>query len=110
VALVDQVLDALAGTEGEMVLFPKSKHVGNGLPTLFPFFLGRRRRHTARGFKSSFNDFLRRTADTASERRFEELLPVGRELDRHAYQYNRGETAASRRRFKMRWDLGLSNA
>ena len=43
-ALVDQVLDALAGTEGEMVLFPKCDHAGNGLSPPLALFIGRRGR------------------------------------------------------------------
>jgi hypothetical protein len=74
-ALVDQVLDALAGTEGEMVLFPKSDHAGNGLPPL-PLFIGKRRRHATGRFKSPFDDFLGRAAHTSGERRFQQLLPV----------------------------------
>jgi hypothetical protein len=76
VALVDQVLDALAGTEGEMVFFPKSEHAGNGLPSPFPLFLGKRGRCAGSRFQRPFDDFLRRSAHTASERRFEQLLPV----------------------------------
>ena len=75
-ALVDEVLDALAGTEGEMVLFPKSDHAGNGLPPPFPLFIGKRGRHTAGRFKSPFDDFLRRAAHTTGERRFQQSLPV----------------------------------
>jgi hypothetical protein len=57
VALVDHVLDALAGTEGEMVLFPKSERAGDGLPP-FPLFLGKRGRRAGDRFQSVFDDFL----------------------------------------------------
>jgi hypothetical protein len=59
-----------------MVLFPKSKHAGNGLPAPFPLFLGKRGRCAGSRFQSPFDGFLRRTAYTAGERRFEQLLPV----------------------------------
>jgi hypothetical protein len=73
---VYQVLDAIAGTEGEMVLFPKSDHAGDGLPPLFPLFLGKRGRCAGSRFQSPFDDFLGRAAHTAGERRFEQLPPV----------------------------------
>ena len=43
-ALMDEVLDALAGTEGEMVFLPKSEHAGDGLPPPLPLCLGARLR------------------------------------------------------------------
>ena len=76
VALVDQVLDALAGTEGEMVLFPKGDHAGNGPPPPFARFIGKCNRPTGGCFQSPFDDFLRRPAHTAGKRRFAQLLPV----------------------------------
>ena len=97
VAFVDQVLDALAGTEGEMVVFTKSEHTGNGLAAPFQLFLGKRGRCAGSRFQSPFDDLLGRTAHTAGKRRFQQLLPVGCELDRHRFQYNLGEAAAGLR-------------
>ncbi len=85
---MNQVLDALAGTEREMVFFPKSEHAGHSLPPPFPFFFGKRGRCADSYFQSPLDDLLGRTAHAASERRFEHLLPVGRELDHHRHQYN----------------------
>jgi hypothetical protein len=93
-ALMDQILDTLARTEGEMVFFPKSEHAGDGLPPPFALFLGKRGCPAGRRFQSVFDDFLRRTTDTASERRFEQLLPVRCEVDRHRDQYTVGWVAA----------------
>ena len=97
VAFVDQVLDALAGTEGEMVVSMKSEHAGNGLAAPFQLFLGKRGRCAGGHFQSPFDDLLRRTAHTAGKRRFQQLLPVGCELDRHRFQYNLAEAAAGLR-------------
>ena len=95
-ALADEVLDALAGTEGEMVVSMKSEHAGNGLAAPFQLFPGKRGRCAGGHFQSPFDDLLRRTAYTASKRRFQQLLPVGRELDRHRFQYNLAEAATGR--------------
>src|ERR1035437_1085461 len=98
VALVDQVLDALAGTEGEMVLFPKSDHPGNSLTATLQLFIGKRACHTAGRFKSPFDDFLRRQAHTAGERRFQQFLPVKGKVYRHRNQDNLdGPSGAARR-------------
>jgi len=75
-ALVDQVLDALAGTKGEMVFFPKGQHTGDGPPSLFTLSLGKRGYCTARRLQSTLDDFLGRTAHTAGQRCREQLLPV----------------------------------
>ena len=75
-ALVDQVLYALARAEGEMVLIPKSDHTGNSLTAPLQIFLGRRARHTAGHFQSPFDDFLWRATHTEGERRFKQFLPV----------------------------------
>ncbi len=40
-AFVNQVLDALTGTEREMVLFPESDHAGNSLTAPLHLFLGK---------------------------------------------------------------------
>lgn len=76
VPLVDQVLYALTGTEGEMVLLPKSGHAGNGLTAPLPLFIGKRARHTAGCFQSPFDDFFGRPAHIARECRFQQFLPV----------------------------------
>jgi len=73
---MDQVLNALAGTEGEMVFLPKSEHAGDGLPPPFPLFLGKRGRCDGSSFQSPFDDFLRRTTHTTSERSLKQRLPV----------------------------------
>jgi hypothetical protein len=73
---MDQVLDAQAGTQGEMVLITKSEHVGDRLAALFPFFIGNHSRTTGCRFESPFHDFLGRAAHTAGERGFEQLLTV----------------------------------
>ena len=73
---MDQVLDALAGAEGEMVFFPKSEHACDGLPPPFPLFFGKRGRRAGSSFQSPFDDFLRRTTHTVSECRLKQRLPV----------------------------------
>jgi hypothetical protein len=97
VALVDEVLDALARTEGEVVLLPKSKHAGHSSPPPFPLFFGEGVPCAGSRLQRPYHDFLGRTAHTASERGFEQLLPMGCELDRHRYQYNLGDAAAGPR-------------
>ena len=59
-----------------MVLLPESDHVGNSLTAPLQLFTGKRSLHTAGRFQSPFDDFLRRPAHTAGERRFEQFLPV----------------------------------
>ena len=54
---MDQVLDALAGTQGEMVFFPERQHAGDCLAAVLPLFIGKSVPHTT------------------GERRFEQLLP-----------------------------------
>ena len=124
VSLMNQVLNAQAGTEREMVFFAKSQHACNRLEAPFPLFDGERKQPTASSpwqkssfgkngdrrifpgrnrsvsnagrsvknasvpffahrallpraasrFESSFEDFLRRAANTAGERGFQQLL------------------------------------
>ncbi len=73
---MDQVLDAEAGTQGEMVFFPESENAGDGLAAPFPLLIGNRSRPTGRRFESPFDDFLGRAAHTSGERGFEQLLAV----------------------------------
>ena len=74
VSLMNQVLNAQAGTEREMVFFAKSQHACNRLAAPFALFIGKRDRPNASRFESSFEDFLRRAANTAGERGFQQLL------------------------------------
>ena len=71
-ALVDQVLDALAGTEGEMVLFPKSGHAGNSLTAPLQFFIGKRARHAG----GRFNEPVRRLPQATGPHRGRVPLPA----------------------------------
>ena len=75
-ALTHQVADAQAGTQGEMVFFPKSEHGCNGLAPPLPLSIGKRSSPTGSRFESPFDEFLRRTAHTAGERGFDQLLAV----------------------------------
>ena len=60
-ALVDQVLDAFAGTEGEMVLFPKSDHAGNRPTAPLQLLIGKRARRTTGRLKSPFDHLDRKS-------------------------------------------------
>ena len=73
---MDQVLDAEAGTQGEMVSFPESEHACNRLAAPFPLFIGKRSRPTGGRFESPFDDFLSRAAHAAGERGLQQLLAV----------------------------------
>jgi hypothetical protein len=55
---MDQVLDAEAGTQGEMVFFPESENAGDRLAAPLPLLIGRGSRPTGRRFESPFDDFL----------------------------------------------------
>ncbi len=91
---MDEVLDALAGTEGEMVLFSKSEHARDGLAPPLPLFIGKGGCWAGSHFQSAFDDFFGRTAHTAVERSLEQLLPVRCEVDRHRYKYTLGPSTS----------------
>jgi hypothetical protein len=89
-AFMDEVLDSLARTEGEVVLLLKSEHAGHRSTPPFLVLFGKGVHGSGSRLQCSFHDFLGRTAYTAGERRLEQLLPVRCKVDRHRYQYTLG--------------------
>jgi hypothetical protein len=73
---MNQVLNAEAGAQSEMVFLPEGEHACNGPAAPLVLFIGKRGHPTGGRFESPFDDFLGRAAHAAGERGFQELLAV----------------------------------
>jgi hypothetical protein len=83
VALMDQVRNAHAGPQPEVIFLAEREHASDGLPTPFSLLLRKRDLLSHYGFQGMFDNFFRRAAESAGERVFQHFLAALREIDGH---------------------------
>ena len=83
VALMDQIRNAQAGPQTEMIFLAERKHAGDGLTTPFPLLLRKCNLLSGDRFQGTFDNFFRGAAESAGERGFQHFLAALREIDGH---------------------------